>query len=893
MSEQVPPSTTKNTGASRKSRSRWRIFIRVASIFSALVIAGFLTGGFALMIVLNKGLPSVDSLKNYSPREVTQVFSAHGEVIGEFFNERRYVVKEMPEILKHAVIAAEDAHFYTHKGVNFLGMLRAAYVDLVRGGLKQGASTITQQVVRGLLLTPEKTFSRKLKEIILAWQIEKSLSKEEILHLYLNHIYLGNGAYGAKAAARVYFGKELSEITLAEAAILGGLPQAPSRYSPAKNPDRVKRRQLYVLKQMLKEGYIKQPEYDQAAQETVFVEPAVELNKTVAPHFTELIRQYVMNKYGAAAVLDNGYQVYTTLDVDMNRYAQNAIKKGLSDLEKRQGYRGPLKHLKEGDIKEYFKGREFEEREDENVVANRELEVAASEAKGAGKILMKRPKGLEAGDWLEGVVQKVDDKEAFALIEYSPNLFARIAFADLKWAHARPKGDDDEEENYRAVSKVSDVLQAGDIVSMSVKKLNSDPEKPLDAVLEQSTEVEGALLSVDPHNGFVQAMIGGNDFNKSQFNRAIQAKRQPGSSFKPVVYATALDFGFTPATILQDSPITFENSSDQEKWRPHNYDEKFVGDIPLRSSLLQSRNITTIKLLNEVGLDKVIEYARRFGIESPLQRDFTLALGSSAVSMSEMILPYIIFVNGGYKKKLVMIKRILDKNGNVLEENVPEDFTASTIDSVRTGVTELKREVASTELSKIPKTDNDKDDSASFLQDAETNRGKAKRQVVTSPLKPGQVLSTETSFMMTNLLRENVLYGTGIKAKELDRPAGGKTGTTEDNHDAWFIGFTPEIVTAVWVGYDDERVMGKNETGSRAAVPIWLDFMQKSTAPLPKNDFAVPDNIEFVRMDPKTGGLAAAENKSAVFEAFIKGTAPTKEIQKPVDTTDLWNQVDR
>lgn len=347
MEEQTPkekPSELEKTQPKR-ARSRWKILIRVASIFSALVIAGFLTGALALMIVLNRGLPSTESLKNYSPREVSQVFSSHGEVIGEYFNEKRYVARDVPELIKQAFIAAEDSHFYVHKGINFLGMLRAAYVNFVSGGLRQGASTITQQVVRGLLLSPEKTFTRKLKEIILAWQIEKALTKEEILHLYLNHIYLGKGAYGVKAAARVYFGKELSEIGLAEAAILGGLPQSPSRYSPSKNPDRVKRRQLYVLKQMLKDGFITQEQYDEAAKQTVFVEPTVEINKTIAPHFTELVRQYVMNKYGAAAVLDNGYQIYTTLDVDMNRYAQNAVKKGLSDLEKRQGYRGPIKNL--------------------------------------------------------------------------------------------------------------------------------------------------------------------------------------------------------------------------------------------------------------------------------------------------------------------------------------------------------------------------------------------------------------------------------------------------------------------------------------------------------------------------------------------------------------------
>lgn len=866
-----------------KCKKRWRVFIGVASIVSAVVIACFLTAAFVVMVVINRGLPSIDSLKNYNPRQVTQIFSAHGEVIGEFYNERRYVVDEVPELIKHAFIAAEDAHFYTHKGIDFLGMLRAAYVNVSRGGMKQGASTITQQVVRGLLLSPEKTISRKLREIILSWQIEKSLTKDEILKLYANHIYLGHGSYGVKAAARVYFGKDLSEINLAEAAILGGLPQAPARYSPARNPDRVKRRQLYVLKQMLKQGFITEAQYDEASQQTVYVEPSIDLNKTEAPYFTEYIRQYVMNKYGAATILDGGYKIYTTLNAEMNRYAQNALRKGLSDLEKRQGYRGPKKRLSKEDAANYFKGRDFEERDEEGVRPISDLEVSASEAQGKGQILMKRPRGLEVGDWLEGIVQTVNDSKAEAAVEYAPGLFARLSFEDMKWAHKRVQ-EDDEEDTYRAVSKVSDVLQVGDVIYMSVKKIGKKDEL-IEAQLEQGTEVEGAILSVDPHSGFVLAMVGGNDFEKSQFNRAIQARRQPGSSFKPIIYAAALDYGFTPASVLQDSPITFENASDQEKWRPHNYDEKFVGDITLRNSLIQSRNITTIRLLNEVGLDTVMGYAKRMGIESPLQRDFTLALGSSAVTLPEMVQPYVIFANGGYPKRLISIKRIVDNKNQVIEENVSEDISVSTPELIRTQALALKKELGATVLSKDGDTEV-KDSSASFLQDVD--KPQEKRKVVTSPLKPGQVLSSETSFLMTHLLKENVLYGTGQKAKALERPASGKTGTTDENRDAWFIGFTPELVSAVWVGYDDQRVLGRGETGSKAAVPIWLDYMVKALAPLPKTDFEVPENIEFVRIDPKSGGLAPAKSKEGVFEAFVKGTAPTAEVQKRAKEIDLY-----
>ncbi|MBN8554807.1 MAG: PBP1A family penicillin-binding protein [Deltaproteobacteria bacterium] len=867
----------------KRGRVIWAKFIRIAAVFSAILLAAFLTGSFVLLILLNRGLPSVESLKHYEPKEVSQVFSEHGELIGEFYDERRYVAKEIPERVRQAFIAAEDSNFYFHKGVDFVGVLRAAYVNMTSHGLRQGASTITQQVARGFLLSPEKTFSRKLKEVILAWQIENNLTKDEILHLYLNHIYLGNGAYGVAAAAKVYFGKELHDISIAEAAILGGLPQAPSRYSPSKNPDRVKRRQLYVLKQMHKNNFISADEAAAAGTEDIFIQPSYEINKSLAPYFTEYVRQYVMNKYGSANILKNGFKIFTTLDVDMNHAGENALRKGLSELEKRQGYQGPLKRLNAAQMKDYFKGREFEEREDETVVPIQELEVSATEAQGKGEIRMKPPRKLEVGEWLEGLVQKVDDAKGEALVEYEPNYFARISYEDVRWAHPKYASDDDDVA-VRGVSKISDVLKVGDVILMSVKNPNA---KPVEAFLEQQTEVEGALLSMDPHNGYVKAMIGGYDFNRSQFNRAVQAKRQPGSAFKPIIYAAALDMGFTPASVLQDSPITFENAADQDKWRPSNFDQKFVGDTTLRNSLLASRNITTIKLLNSIGIDTAVDYARKLGIESNLQRDFTLGLGSSVVTLPEILQPYIVFATGGYRKKPLMIKKIIDRNGLVVEDNVGEDFAASSIEAVRTSVGELKKDVAAIEFAKTPSSQ--KEESVSFLQDAE-NDSKVKRKIITSALKPGQVLSTETSFLMTQLLKENVLYGSGRRARDLDRPACGKTGTTDENRDAWFVGFTPNLVTGVWVGYDDLRILGKQETGSRAAVPIWLDYMMKATAPYPKTDFPVPESIEFARIDPKTGGLASPKDKTGIFEAFVKGTAPTEEKSAPTSDSDLYQR---
>lgn len=886
MTDRSSLSMSSETPSESKGRKAWRRFMRIAAIVSLVVIAAMLSAAFVVLLVLHRGLPSIASLKNYEPKEVSQVFADHGQVIGEFYDERRIVVKDVPEKVKQAFIAAEDAQFYYHKGIDLFGMARAFYVNMMSGGFRQGASTITQQVVRALLLTPEKTLTRKVREIILAWQIENNLSKDEILHLYLNHIYLGGG-YGVAAAARTYFGKELHQISTAEAAVLAGLPQAPSRYSPYRNPDRVKRRQLYVLRQMLKHGFITQEEHDQAANETVWIQPLRDINKTEAPYFVEHIRKYVMDKYGAKTVLENGLRIETTLDLDMSRYAENALRKGLSDLEKRQGYRGPLKSLKPGEMKDYFKDRDFEERDEAGVVSNQELEVSAKEAEGKGQVKMRPPRRLEAGDFLEGLVVQVNDQAGEVFVEYQPGYKARLVMADMKWAHERVKSDDDD-HMVRDVSVPSQILHVGDVVIVSVKSLPEKSEDPLEAQLEQDTEVEGALTAIDPRNGFVRAMIGGYDFKRSQFNRAVQAKRQPGSAFKPIIYAAALDLGFTPASILQDSPIIFENAADQDKWRPSNFDHRFVGEVTLRNSLLASRNITTIRLLNEVGLDNVIQYARRLGIESPLTRDFTLGLGTSVVSLQEILQPYIVFATGGYRRRPTMIKRIVDRDGKILEENVLEDFSASQIESTRQEYDELKKEVSADVLSK-DLLDSKAEGPVSFLKDVDSESLK-KRNVVTSSLKPGQVLSSEASFLMTNLLHENVLYGTGRRAKDFDRPACGKTGTTDDNRDAWFIGFTPQLVAGVWVGYDDLRILGAQETGSRAAVPIWLDFMVKATLPYPKTDFVVPDNIEFARIDPKTGRPAPPSSKSSIFEAFVKGTVPTADEVPKARDSDLYER---
>lgn len=896
----------------KSCRGLWKAALKVFVVLCLGLFSLSLIAGFLFLLYMNEGLPPIDSLKNYQPKEVTQVFSNEGDLIGEFFEERRIVQKDIPQMVKNAFIAAEDNKFWTHPGVDLLGIIRAAYKNFLAGGIRQGASTITQQVARAFLLTAERTYTRKIKEIILAWKIEQALSKEEIIYLYLNHIYLGRGAYGVGAAAEVYFGKKLYEINLAEAAILAGLPQAPSRYNPQQNPDRVKRRQMYVLRQMRDEGFVTPEEYAAAANQEVLIEPRRDLNLEVAPYFVEHIRQVVMKKYGSRMILQDGLKIYTTLEIEKNRAAENALRTGLSALEERQGYRGPKRHLKSEEIEEYFAGRKFDERDEEGVQEDDSREVAQSEVKGLGAIRMRPRPPVQVGDFLEGVVIRVDDERGEAFAEFEPGFFAHLSMKDMTWAH--PRDDDDEDDRYPvAPEKVSQVLKVGDVISLTVK--NAKPENEeiqkrvqgligssprhselerahwIEARLEQATEVEGALFAVDPRNGFVVSLVGGFDFERSQFNRALQARRQPGSAFKPIIYTAALDLGMTPATLLQDSPITFENAIDESRWRPNNYDGNFEGDITIRTSLLKSKNIPTIKLLNEIGIDTAVHYARRLGITSELTRDFTLALGSSVVTLDEIVKPYIVFATGGYPRDYVFIKRIEDRYGNIVEQNVEEGFDLPPLEQIDRVVTQIKQEVSKVVFSDLSEAPAEQE-SASFLKDTQSDRQKELlKQRPQYKMNAGQLLSSETSYLITHLLKENVLFGSGRRSREtLKHPAAGKTGTTDENKDAWFIGFTTELVAGVWVGYDNLRRLGKRETGSTAAVPIWTDYMTEAMKMSPQKDFPVPDNIEFARIDPKTGQLATSKTRGAVFEAFLKGSAPTKSTPTTQPPVDLYQR---
>ena len=774
----------------RAKRKKRNVLVRIIgwALFISLITAACgLLAAVGIYFYLNEDLPKISSLADYRPSLITTVYSDDERKIGEFYRERRIIVPmtEIPDVLKQAFIAAEDARFYTHKGVDILSIIRAFIKNLEAGTIVQGGSTITQQVTKSFLLTPERSYIRKMKEAILAYRIDKSFTKDEVLFLYLNQIYLGHGAYGVEAAAENYFGKSVDRLTLAEAAILAGLPQAPSKYSPFKAPEKAKQRQIYVLNRMVAEGFISNLEATEAINQKLDIKPRRNWYIEKVPFYTEYVRQYVEKNYGAKALYEDGLQVYTTVNIEMQKTAGEQINKGLYELDKRQGYRGPVKQITPSEIESFCQRLQAEYAE----------------------------KPLESGQIVKGVVVDVEDKNESIQVRMG-DATGIIVLDDMKWAR---KPDPEKYSWEDPVHHVKDVLAVGDVIEVMLKGQKADLQV-WELSLEQTPKAQSALLCLETGTGHVKVMVGGREFRESQFNRAIQSRRQPGSAFKPIIYAAAIDKGYTPATMLIDSPIVFEDTDRDFKWKPKNYKETFHGPTLLREALAKSRNVVTVKILRDIGIDYIIEYARKLGITSNINRDLSIALGSSGLSLLELVKAYSVFGNQGELIEPVFITKILDRDGNILEEATP----------VRK-----------------------------------------------------QVIEKTTAYIITSLLESVVKEGTGRRVRALRRPVAGKTGTTNDLYDAWFVGYTPRYVTGTWVGFDEESSLGKSETGSRAASPIWLRFMQKILAEKPVRTFTVPEGIVFSKIDAETGLLPIPESKDTIFECFKEGTAPTEYTPKP------------
>lgn len=750
------------------------------------MLGGLIVGG--LLWHLSKDLPALDQLGTYQPSLVTQVYSSDQRLIGQFFIERRILtpVGDIPERLRRAVVAVEDVRFFEHPGLDYIGMARAAWTNLRRGGKVEGASTITQQLARSLFLSSERTFDRKVRELILAYKMELVLTKEQILELYLNQIYFGQGAYGVASAAQTYFGKDLSALTTGESAFLAGLPKSPNHYSPFKAYDRAKKRQEHVLARMEEAKFLTTTEREQAAAEILnFRRPGAE---QAAPYFVEYIRQLLVAKYGESMVYKGGLKVVTTLNMEMQKAAEAAFADGLRELDKRQGWRGPLRTV--------------------DLTAPSPSIVAAT-----------TDQVLKVGDYREGVITKVVKDQYLVQIGTAQ---AQLAFDDMAWAKRRLTGPDTAKDVV-VNPNLKQVLKPGDVIEVMVKHLDRGI---VHVQLEQTPLVEGGLIALEPGRGAIRAMVGGYDFSRSEYNRAVQARRQPGSAFKPIIYATAVSQGMSPASVILDAPVVYEQEQDEKTWKPENYGRKIHGMVSLRDALAHSHNLATVRLLDKVGVKNVIDFAKTVGITSPLAADLSLGLGSSSVGLMELTSAYSVLLNQGSRAEPYAILFVKDNAGTVLEQAEPQAL---------------------------------------------------------------QVISKETAYLVTNMMEDVIQKGTGQAAKMIGRPIAGKTGTTDEFINAWFIGGAPNLITGIYVGFDDRRSLGETESGAHAALPIWINFMQKALKPLPVMAFTIPEGITFVKVDPATGLLEdGQEEQASTVELFTKGSEPTQTTQRRLDPIDFY-----
>jgi penicillin-binding protein 1A len=763
--------------------------------------AGVLTlvasaAGGAAVWALSRNLPDIGALRSYQPSLVTRVYADDNRQIGQFFVEKRVLtpLARIPKGLINAVIAVEDSRFYQHEGLDIIRIVKALAVDLVSMELREGASTITQQLARSLFLTQEKTLGRKAKEMLLALKIERLLAKDEILEMYLNQIYFGHGAYGVQAASRTYFAKDVGDLTLAEMAFVAGLPKAPSNYSPYFNPDRAKQRQGVVLKRMLDEGFLTDPEFRAAYEQDLYF-AKYQPQEAIAPYFLEYLRQQLTATYGEEMVYKGGLNVYTTLNVDMQKAAVDALREGLRAIDKRQGYRGPLARSEEAPTPEA--------------------------GPVAGRLTAPPPK---PGDIVEGVVAKVGSQQA--IVDLAAGGSGVLGIEDAAWARKRLLPPNFVTAEMRPQAPLNKILATGDRILTRVKR--REPSGTWSLALEQEPLVEGALVALDPRTGAIRGMVGGYDFKRSEFNRAVSARRQPGSAFKPFIYAAAIDKGWTPSSILVDSPVMYDDSVLQRVWKPTNYEDRFYGPISMRDALIHSRNVATVKLLEQVGIPSAIDFARRLGITSPLAKDLSLALGSSSVGLLELTSALGVFAAEGRRVEPVGLRSVTDHGGTVLAYYEPA---------------------------------------------------------------PTAVVSRETAYIVTNMLEDVVQSGTGIRARVLGRPVAGKTGTTNEFGDAWFVGYAPNLAVGVWVGFDDRRSLGDREAGASVALPIWVAFMKEAFTQLPVQAFPIPDGIVFAKVDPETGGLAAP-GEAAKVEIFVRDTEPTA-VSGPTTNVSRFRQIDR
>ncbi len=749
---------------------RWLLY--VASVALGLAVVGALLGGFVLAL-LYPTLPSLETVTDYQPKVPLRVVSAEGDLIGEFGEERRAVVRiaDVPDLMKQAILAAEDERFYQHGGVDYLSVLRAAYTNLTSGS-QQGAGTITMQVARNFFLSREKTLTRKLREVLLAWKIEASLTKDQILELYVNQIFLGQRAYGFAAASQLYFGKPLRDITVPEAAMLAGLPKAPSAFNPVTNPKRAKTRQLYVLRRMHELRFIDDATFERAQSAPLVVQRGVRDVLPVHAEFAaEMARQVVFDAYGEEAYT-RGLTVWTTIRSADQEAAYAAVRRGVLDYDRRHGYRGPEDYVNLPEDKaalDEVLERVFQERADaDSLLVGVVLAASPAEVEA---VLASGDTVTVTGDGLRFVARALTDKAPSA-----------------------------------------QRIRRGAVIRVT----RDDKGR---ASVVQLPQAEAALVALDPRDGAIRTLVGGFDFDRNKFNHVTQAQRQPGSSFKPFIYSAALEKGFSPATVINDAPFFVPaEKAGGEEWEPKNYDGKFEGPMRMRTALAKSKNLVTVRVLQAIGPQYAQDYIARFGFD-PRQHPayLTMGLGAGAATPLQMASAYAVFANGGYRVNPYLIARITDAKGAVLSQAQPA-----------------------------------------------VSGGAAER-----------VIDARNAFLMTTMLKDVVAYGTATRAQSLGRKdVAGKTGTTNDNVDAWFAGYTPSLVGVAWIGYDQPRSLGSHETGAVAALPIWIAFMQKAGKGLPETQAEPPEGVVSLRINADTG---LRDDAGTLSEWFYQEYVPRRE----------------
>ncbi|MEE4294704.1 MAG: penicillin-binding protein 1A [Xanthomonadales bacterium] len=821
-----------------------KLFRRLLLLILVLTILGIAAIGVAYFIFA-RDLPDVETLRDVQMQVPLRVFSEDGKLLGIFGEKRRIPVhiEEMPDCVSQAFLAGEDARFYEHFGLDYKGISRAVWSLATTGEKTIGGSTITQQLARNFFLTNEKTFTRKIREMFLALKIEREIEKDKILELYLNKIFLGHRAYGVGAAAEVYYGKSPGQLTLAQCAMIAALPKAPSRINPITSPERATERRDYVLARMLEQGYINQAEYEQAVREKdrAFYHGAIA--EISAPYVAEMVRVQSLRLLGSEAYT-GGYEVTTTIDSRLQTAANIAVSNGLEEYDQRHGYRGPEGHV---DLSDRLTTDDWQD-----------------------ALAPYRPiSGLEPGLVIEA-------EEELALVYLRNGQTVALSLADMSWASPFV----DRNRKGAAPKTVADIMAPGDIIRA---RLHDDGSWRLG----QMPEVEAALVALDPGSGNIRALVGGYDFARSKYNRVTQGRRQPGSSFKPFIYSAAFENGATPATLVNDAPIVFDDAELERTWKPQNFSEQFFGPTRLREAMVKSRNLVSVRLLRDIGIDFARDHVTRFGFEEDdIPANLSMALGSASLTPLSMARGYAVFANGGYLVPPRYISEIRDAGGAVVYATRPPLLCDDCLPDSEAADETVVVEKLEPEFRPLSVT-SDSDSVNSSLDETENAPNRAEIAIADRAISP------QNAYLVRSLMMDVVRRGTGVRAMQLGRrDLAGKTGTTNEQRDAWFSGYNDHLVASVWVGFDNHDPLGAQEQGGRAALPIWIEFMRVALDGVPDTPPAMPDGLAQARIDPDTGLLVPPDRADAIMEIFQADHLPPMMDSNTGDKEDAASEED-